>query len=115
MAQLDTVAEYLTRARVLLQDTISPYRYTDDELVEGLNLAILEARRIRPDLFLSNVLPEYSSASTATAVSVDYQYRVAMLYYIIGHATLRDQEEATDARAAVFLNKFISQLTTIQA
>lgn len=116
MAQLDTVAEYLTRARVLLQDQIVPYRYSDDELVEALNLAILEARRIRPDLFLSlDALPEYSSGATSTLVTIDQMYRSAFLYYMVGHAQLRDEEDTSDSRAAVFMNKFIAQLSTVQA
>lgn len=114
---LDTVAEYVARARVLLQDTVTPYRYSDDELVEALNLAVLEARKLRPDIFIGSFdeLPEYSSSDTSEEVDVDAQCRVAFLYYICGHAQLRDDEDTQDARASVFLNKFVSQLLTVAA
>lgn len=114
---LDTVADYVARARVLLQDTEEPYRYSDDELIEALNLAVLEARKLRPDLFLRTfkVLPEFASTDTSGAVDIDPQCRVAFLYYIVGHAQLRDDEDTQDARATVFLNKFAAQLLTVVA
>lgn len=119
MAQaLDTVADYLAHARVLLQDTVSDYRYSDAELVENLNMGLLEMRRLRPDLMLATFggsIPKYSESSTSTAVACDVQYRSALLYYVCGQAQLRDDEATTDSRAAVFLNKFTSQMLTIGA
>lgn len=115
---LDTVADYLSSARVLLQDTVSPYRYSDAELVNALNLSLLEARRLRPDLlkgYFRTTIPAYSSGATSTAVVFDPQYRVALLYYICGHAQLRDDENTQDARATIFLNKFTAQMLTIQS
>lgn len=104
MATLSTVQNYLTSARVLLQDTDEPYRYSDVELVDAMNLAFLEARRMRADLFLDATVPEYSAASLATTVVMDQQYRLAILYFMVGHANLRDEEDTTDARATAFLN-----------
>lgn len=113
---LDTVADYLSSARVLLQDIdAAGYRYADAELVNALNLAFLEAYRVRPDLFLRTSVPSYSMASPTAAVALDQRYRTAVLYYVAGHAQLRDDETTQDARASVFLNKFWSQMTTTQA
>lgn len=115
---LDTVADYLSSARTLLQDTLAPYRYPDADLVNALNLGVLEVRRLRPDLvkpYFKTSLPTYSVASTATAVPFDPQYRVSLLYYICGHVQLRDDENLQDARATVFLNKFTAQMLTIQS
>ena len=116
---LDTVQDYLTRARVLLQDEVEPYRYSNDVLVEGMNLGLLEMRRLRADIFLAQLrlgtVPSYSSGSLATSVAVDNQYRVALLYYVVGHVQLQDGEDPTDQRATIFLNKFTAQLLTIQA
>lgn len=116
---LDTVQDYIDRARVLLLDTYNgPYRYSDDELVENLNMGILEARRLRPELFqdyFRTSLPDYSSASMSTAVTIDPQYRMAFVYYICGQAQLRDDENVQDSRAVTFLNKFTSQMLTIQS
>ena len=116
---LDTVQDYIDRARTLLLDTYNgPYRYSDADLVENLNMGILEARRLRPELFLSSfsaTLPDFSAAAMTAAVPIDSQYRVAFVYYICGHAQLRDDENVQDSRAVTFLNKFTSQMLTIQS
>lgn len=115
---LDTVADYITQARVLLQDTVATYRYSDAELVSGINLGLLEMRRLRPDLlrsYFSTSIPTFTTSNTAAAVPVDPQYRVSLLYYICGNAQLRDDENTQDARASVFLNKFVAQMLTIQS
>jgi hypothetical protein len=112
---LDTVADYVRETRTLLQDTVAPYRYTDLELLSALNLGILTARRSRADLFLGvTTLPSFVFAdiAAATAFAMDVQYRVAFVYFMVGHAQLRDEEDTQDARAAGFLAKFTSQLLT---
>lgn len=118
MPALDTVADYIADARVLLQDAVEPYRYSSAELVENLNLGLLEIRRLRPDVMASTFrtsIPKYSAASTSTAVAVDVQYRVALLYYVCGQAQLRDAEDVQDARSLAFLNKFTAQMLTLGA
>ena len=115
---LDTVQDYVDRARVLLLDIVAPYRYSDVDLVENLNMGVLEARRLRPELFKSyfrTSLPDYSAATMSAAVDIDPQYRVAFVYYMCGQAQLRDDENVQDSRASAFLNKFTSQLLSIAA
>ena len=116
MATLSTVADYVAAARILLQDKVIPYRYPDADLVLALNLAMLDARRIRADLFVgrSDDVPAYSESDTAEAVTFDQQYRGAVLYYIVGHAQLRDEEDTQDQRAAGFLAKFTAQMLSVQ-
>lgn len=115
MAALATIQEYLDRARSLLQDTAEPYRYSDVDMVAALDMGILEARRIRPDLVraffrATDGMPEYSGQALSADVAIDQMYRVAFVYYIVGQMQLRDDEETTDARASVFMNKFVAQL-----
>lgn len=114
---LDTVADYLAMARTLLQDEVdSPYRYSDAELVTHLNVAFLEARRLRPDVvsdFFRTSFPTLSAASPGATVPMDAQYRMTLVYYMTGMAQLRDDEATADARATVFLNKFVSQFLTV--
>lgn len=110
---MQTVADYIGQARVLLQDTVEgAYRYTDAELVLSLDMAIREARRLRPDMFRYGKLPTYIGLPTDTLVEVEEAYMSSIVYYITGNAQLRDAEENQDARATVFLNKFVAQLTT---
>lgn len=115
---LDTVQDYVDRARVLLLDTLSPYRYEDADLVEALNMGVMEARRLRPELFKAyfrTSLPEFSTGNMSQAVDIDPMLRSAFVYYICGQAQLRDDENVQDGRAALFLNKFTSQLLQIMA
>lgn len=114
---LDTVGEYIVEARRLLQDRVPPYRYPDDDLVANLNTAILEARRLRPDLSISanrtNTYPLYSFLQPNVVVDFDPMFRPALVYYIAGRAALSDEENNEDQRATVLMNKFTSQLLTV--
>jgi hypothetical protein len=113
---LETVANYVAEARVLLQDVVPTYRYSDVELVSNLNLAIMTARRNRPDLFLSvTTIPQFiaSDIANGTLFVMDPQYRVAFLFFMVGFAQLRDEEDTQDTRAAAFIGKFTQQLMTL--
>jgi hypothetical protein len=115
---LDTVQDYVDRARVLLLDEVEPYRYSTESLIENLNMGLMEMRRIRPETMLpyfGSTVPEFSVATIATLVPLDQQNRTTLLYYIAGHAQLRDEENTQDSRAAAFLSKFTAQLLTIQS
>lgn len=110
---LDVVSDYVSLARVLLQDTVnSPYRYADSEIVVALSVALQEARRLRPDLFLNQTLQSFT-ANDSTAVNMDPMYRMPLVYYMCGHVQLRDDEETQDQRAAAFLSLFNSKLLTV--
>lgn len=110
---LDIVADYVARARVILLDEVVPFRYPDEDLVEALNEGILEARKLRPDLFVGSFrspLPSFSVTTTTAAVPIDPMYRVAFVYYMAGTTQLRDEENTQDSRASAFLTKFSSSL-----
>ena len=116
---LGTVGQYLEESRRLLQDEFTPYRYADDDLVDALNIGLLEARRLRADLFLPLFdIPWFDPTKTtapdlAKKVTFDPMYRQSLVYYIVGRAQLRDDESTTDARAASLMTKFTAQLLTI--
>ena len=50
MPALDTVAKVTAYARVLLQDTLEPYRYPDADLLAALNTGLMDARRLQAQL-----------------------------------------------------------------
>jgi len=124
-AALETVGQYLVESRRLLQDEVVPYRYEDDDLVDALNIALLEARRLRADLFLpAFTIPYFAPpadhvAADATlkakSVPLDPMYRQSVVYYIVGRMQLRDDESTMDARAASLLTKFVAQMLTIES
>lgn len=110
---LDVVSDYIDYARELLQDTKnSPYRFSDTSLVRALALSLPEAQKLRPDLFINVTIPTIS-ANDGTAVPMDPMYRTALVYYMVGIAQLRDDEEVQDQRAAAFLGMFQAKLTTV--
>lgn len=121
MPALDTVGQYLEESRRLLQDEYTPYRYPDDDLIDALNIALLEARRLRADLFLPTfAIPWFDPTKTtspdlAVAVPIDPMYRQSLVYYMVGRAQLRDDEATVDARAASLMTKFTAQLLTVQS
>jgi len=113
---LSTVTQYVSEARVLLQDSVPTYRYADADLISALNLAIMTARRNRPDLFLEvTTIPQFVVADIAsgTPFAMDVQYRVAFLFFMVGFAQLRDEEDTQDQRAIAFITKFTQQLMTL--
>lgn len=103
---LDTVQDYVTAARVLLQDTVAAYRYPDANYLRGLNFALLEARRLRADLFIGvTTVPTYAT-NDSTAVAFDQNFRLALIYWMAGHVQLADEEDTEDSRAATFVQMF---------
>lgn len=113
MAALATVADYITGARRLLLDETAPYRYADTDLMDALNYAMLEARRMRPDLFLPDPSSITMYTATGDTVVMDMQYRMAVLFYICGHMQLIDTEDTADARASAFMARFLTQMTAL--
>lgn len=113
MAALATVQDYVTAARFLLQDETVTYRYSDATLVAALGYAVLEARRIRPDLFIGrfDAIPSYTTTTMNTqAVAIDEQYRLPFVHFIVGHVQFSDDEPTQDSRAAGFMQMFTSTL-----
>jgi hypothetical protein len=114
---LDTVADYVAEARVLLQDKVQEYRYSDLELVNALNLGVMHARRMRSDLFLDShgTVPQFTvdNIASGTPFPMDVQYRVVFILFMVGYAQLRDEEDTQDARAIGFITKFTQQLVSL--
>lgn len=104
---LKTVTDYISDARVLLQDKIAPYRYDDESLLTALNLALLEGRRLRADLFIYCHSGVQSFTTNANQeVFIEEQFRQAFLHGLVAHALERDQEDIQDQRAGVFMKIF---------
>ena len=125
----DTVGGYLRDARTLLQDRIEPYRYSTHSLVRALNITLLEARRVRPDLFIEYLdnVPQFlwdeeedttaedddSNPTWGEWVPLEQQFRQAVVHGIVGHALARDQEDIEDERSTGFIMTFVNMLTEV--
>jgi len=110
----NTVADYIADARTILQDLVPDYRYDDPSMLAALNAAMLEARRIKPELFVYNWEVEGQvqafKAVDETYVDIEPQFRLAIVHGLIGHALERDQEDYQDQRATAFLAMFTQGL-----
>lgn len=119
MATLSTVTDYVDDTRTLLQDKIAPYRYTDAELLVAINVTLLDARRLRADLFLGDGtttrLSDVQSftAVDTTVVEIEMSFRLAVLFGMCAHALARDQEDVQDARSASFMKLFRDKMLTL--
>lgn len=115
-----TIQNLLDEARLLLQDSRTPYRYTDDVLVPVLNRALQELNRIRPDAFfdtfddVETVVPVLTTADLATNFPVAMMYYAPVLYYVVGAVELSDDEFAVEGRASVLLSRFTASVLTPQ-
>ena len=111
---LETVEDYIEDARILLQDVIAPQRYDDQSLLTSLNVTLMEARRLRPDLFVYNPdfdgVPGFNTVDTSP-VDIEQPFRLALVYGLVSHALARDQEDVQDSRAATFMQTFVYMLT----
>ncbi len=117
---LDTVTDYLAQARALLQDKTYPVRYPDSDLIDALNLALLEARKLRPDLFLGTVpgtltTPSIGGTNPDPMSAIDEQYRVPLLLYVVGHALERDEEDGSEQRAMRYKSQFVGKMLALAA
>lgn len=101
---LRTVQNYIDDARTLLLDTVEPFRYDDDSLLRAFNLALLEGKRVRSDLFVErhgSGVPSFLVIA-GQEVCIEPQFRLAFVYGTCAHAVSRDQEDIQDARSNSF-------------
>ena len=82
--------------------------------------ALAEVRVKRPDLYLASglrsQLPLFTAATDMnTDFPLDWTIYPAFVYYLVGRAELREDTFATDGRAVTLMNKFTTQLLTVQA
>lgn len=106
--ELISVQDYITDVRTIILDLTVPYRYSDDSLITSLNIALLEIRRLRPDLLVCRYhtrVPQFDVVS-GEVVPIEPQFRLGVVYGIAAHALLRDEEDVQDARANTFLERF---------
>lgn len=111
---LETVQDYITDVRTLLQDTILPPRYDDPSLIVAFNVALREGRRLRPDLFVyhhGSHMQSYGPNVDTTEVHMEDQFRLAFVFGTAAHALARDQEDIQDQRASSFMGIFEAMLT----
>ena len=114
-----TYSQVIERARRILQDEdATNYRYSDQSLLDAVNDALLEVRRVRPDLFISTsftVVDVLPGQEASAQIPIDDMYFQSLVYLTTGYQMLRDDEFSVDSRAVNLLNKGTAQLLTTNA
>ncbi len=110
-----TLAAVIKQVRYQMQDEdASNYRYTDERLVDTLNMALLDVWRLRPDLFLAAgwKLTEYTVAnlSDSTMLPIDDIYFSTVVKLIVGYVELENDSVTPDGKAATMLSTARAEL-----
>lgn len=91
----------------------APYRYSDADLYRYITLALLEVRRMRPDLFVTGFtgdLPAYDASASAVVFPIAEEYYPAFLAYVMGMAMRSDA--AGDDRGKGALDEAMQKIMT---
>lgn len=132
-----TYQNIIDEARTLLQDSLEPFRYSDEILLSKLNRALQELGRLRPEIFwdrfddeTSDILvpevvetdadpdsdpdeldaDEDAEVALADTVEIPMQFYTALVYYVTASAEIVDDEFTDDGRAAMLMAQFKQQV-----
>lgn len=121
-----TYEDVATEARVLLQDTEIPYRYSNTALLQFYNRGLQALARVRPDacysLFSANALnvPELVESGAGSGQTdwtdtfgLEMQFFNPLVHYVVGMAEITDDEYTEDGRAQLLLNEFKRSILAI--
>lgn len=113
---LITVQTYSDDVRVLIKDTVRPFRYTDDAFLAALNLVMMEVRRLRADLFVTQYGSEvpYFGEVSGAEVPIEAQFRFAVMYGIAANILAADDEDVMDNRVNIFNGRFYDALIGVR-
>jgi hypothetical protein len=109
-----TVGQVVEAARALVQDVVPPYRYETNDIAGYVSEALSEARRVRPDLFLTTLrdpLPTYGEADVGVELPMPDSYFSQVVNYVVGRLDLREDAFAQDGRAITLIQAFGVSLT----
>jgi len=132
-----TWADLITESRETLQDTDTPYRYTDTVLLNFLNQGLQVIGTSRPDAFWDRWLDEDILIPRVVAVDPDLDtdplvlsspdddevattdiftdvlpiiFYVPLVFYVIGRAELIEDEFTSDGRAMAVIKAFATAI-----
>lgn len=100
-----TVADVKARVKSVLKDKVDPIRYADTDIVDAINDALLEVRRIRPDLYLKKKFKVPVLSIDSDQLPVEDLAFNSVVYFVVGTMMLRDDEFAVDGRAMALIDR----------
>lgn len=110
---LATVGDLVSEVRRMVQDqdTTAP-RWAEINYYQALNVAMMEAYRLRADLFRNSpdVVPQFEITDGAAITPINFQYVPATLMFMSGWVQLADDEGTEDQRASALMQMFTAKL-----
>jgi len=128
----------IDEARVILQDTESPFRLPTTALTAKLNRGLQELRRLRPDAFWDMFDRDDVTAPEIVALdldtddepdefdpdedgqvglsadfNLDLMFYAPLVYWVVSSAELVDDEFTTDGRAAMLMQQFKQMVVSL--
>lgn len=105
-----TAQNVCDRARLILKDPAKT-RFSDPELLLGVNDAITILRRRRPDLFFGSLgTAAIAEIAIGDNLPIEDQFFVPVCQYVTAWAEFREDEDTMIERAAEFYKLFDSGL-----
>jgi hypothetical protein len=117
-----TLDNLVDEVRLMLKDRRLPYRFTQADILESINSAFGELKRLRPDVFVgccsedgTIVLPDFEEADLGltpdpTPFPIEQFLFMPIVFYAVGKLQLGDDEFAVDNRAMSLLGAFRQQV-----
>jgi bifunctional DNase/RNase len=110
-----TVLDVSTRVRSILKDGVDPNRYSDADILNAINDALIEARRVRPDLFLKKNFIVPVLTADADKLPIEDTFFNSIVYFAAAYMMFRDDEFSVDSRASQLMSKATGQLIAVAA
>jgi hypothetical protein len=93
-----TPADIISEARKLLQDTRTPFRYSDNDLLGYLRQALTRMLNMRPDLFTA-IAPVPLQAGTVVQKLPADAHRLVDIYHVVGGNAVTEIERPVFERS----------------
>lgn len=114
-------------ARVLLQDTETDYRHSNEALLAILNRGLQELRRLRPDAFwdefddadvvppvvVDDDTPDTGEVDLDEEFSLDLMFYTPLVYWVTSSAELVEDEFTNDGRAMALQTQFKAMVVAL--
>lgn len=105
-----TVNSITNKARRILEDTLTPYRWSDDEIRDHLNDGILSLNRVRPETrYVDSRLVDRIELPDGNdeTILIEDNFEAALVFYVVYRCYLNDDSDTVNSQLAeMYLSKF---------
>lgn len=103
-------SDVIRRARALLQDSDTPYRYSDADMLDAINDGVARLLELRPDYFIDIDFAPGVVATTGDTLQVPAPLLSPLAFYVAGTLEMRDDEYADNQRAQILRAQLAADL-----